>query len=268
MRTHPFTVDIAQELLVDLLDRLARTRWPSEIAGSGWRFGADLNYLRTLLSYWQHEFDWRAQERRINGFANFHAEVDDIGLHFIHERGEGPHPIPLLLIHGWPSSFVEMLELIPLLTDPASHGMDGRTSFDVVVPSLPGYGFSDRLAQPGAPARRNGELLTQLMAGLGYERFAVHAYDIGASIAGNMALDYPERLIGYHTTEPFMPRPYPYLGDGARELTDAERTHIAYDQQWTADEGGYMAIQRTRPQSLAYGLNDSPVGLAAWIVEK
>jgi hypothetical protein len=149
MEVRPYTVNIPQKVLDDLRERLARTRWPDEIPGTGWEYGADLKFMTDLIEYWQTRFDWRAQERTLNSFAHFRATVDGIGIHFIHEKGRGPTPLPIIITHGWPGSFVEVLRLIPLLTDPASHGASPHDAFDVVVPSLPGFGFSDRPTQPG-----------------------------------------------------------------------------------------------------------------------
>jgi hypothetical protein len=236
MDVRPFTVAIPDDVLADLRDRLARTRWPDEVADAGWAYGANLAYMRDVVDYWRTDFDWRAQERTISTFANFRAEVDGRGIHFIHERGKGPNPMPLLITHGRPSSFVEMLEIIPLLTDPGGHGGDPADSFDVVVPSVPGFGFSDRPLERGMTRGRIADSLAQLMVGLGYDRFAAHANDIGAVITGFLGLDYPERLIGIHTLMPGTPRPY--FGDGAREVSDAERAYIAMQVQWEHDEGG------------------------------
>ena len=175
-----FAVNIPEEVLADLQRRLEHTRWPDEVEGSEWGYGANLAYMQELVNYWRTRFDWRAQERVINSFANFRAEVEGLGIHFIHERGKGPEPMPLILTHGWPSSFAEMLKIIPLLTDPERYGADPRDAFDVVVPSIPGFGFSDRPTLPGMTRSRVADLWVQLMAGLGYERFAAHANDIGA----------------------------------------------------------------------------------------
>src|SRR5918992_1096007 len=171
MDVMPFEVRVTEEVLADLRERLARTRWPDEVAGAGWDYGVPLGYLRQLVEHWRTGFDWRAQERRLNAVANFRAAVGGLGVHVVHERGKGPTPLPLLITHGWPSSFYEMLELIPLLADPAGHGGDPADAFDVVVPSVPGYAFSDRPAVRGFDYRRIAALWVELMAGLGYERF-------------------------------------------------------------------------------------------------
>lgn len=266
MDIQPFTVAVPAETLDDIQERLARTRWPDEVEEADWDYGVPLDYMHEVIEHWRTRFDWRDAERQLNAFANYRADVDGIGIHFIHERGRGPNPIPLIITHGWPSSVYEMLKLIPLLTDPAAHGGDAADSFDVVIPSVPGHGFSDRPARRGFEDRRVAQLWVQLMAGLGYQHFGAHAHDLGASISGFLCLDFPEHVIGYHTTNPG--NPGPYLGTGAPELTQAERDWLDLKAEWWRDEYGYAQIQGTRPQTLAYGLNDSPAGLAAWIIEK
>jgi pimeloyl-ACP methyl ester carboxylesterase len=266
MDIQPFTITVPETTLADLRERLARTRWPDEVAGAGWAYGASLAAMRDLVEHWRARFDWRERERAINAFAHYRAEVDGFGVHVVHARGRGPDPIPLLITHGWPSCFYEMLPLTAMLSDPAAHGGDPADAFDVVVPSVPGYGWSDRPTRPGFDYRRVADLWARLMAGLGYDRFGAHAYDIGASIMAHLLLDRPELLIGYHTTDPG--NPVPYLAPGAAPLTDTERAFLGLGDRWAADEGGYMALQTTRPQTLGYGLTDSPAGLAAWILEK
>ncbi|MDQ3926111.1 MAG: epoxide hydrolase [Actinomycetota bacterium] len=268
MGAQPFEVSIPQETLDDLCERLARARWPDEVAGAGWDYGSNLVYMKELTDYWQHGFDWRAQEAKINRFAHFRAEVDGFGIHFIHERGRGPEPIPIILTHGWPDSFYRMLKIIPLLVDPARHGGDPAYSFDVIVPSLPGYGFSDRPTERGMTPSRIADLWARLMTQeLGYERFAAQGGDIGSSVTQQLALDYPDSLAGIHLTD------VPYLNlvtfyEGASELSEAERKYLEEGRKWGQEEGGYAVVQSTKPQTLAYGLNDSPAGLAAWILEK
>ena len=266
MHIEPFQVNVSQEILDDLYERLERTRWPDEVYQAGWRYGADLSYMKELADYWRTTFDWRAQEQRINSFANYQAVIGDLRIHFIHERGKGPNPIPLLMTHGWPSSFVEMLEIIPLLTDPARHGGNASDSFDVIVPSVPGYGFSERPLQAGMTRWRVAEIWAKLMDGLGYQRYGLQANDIGAVISGWLSLDHPEHVIGLQTMMPTFPPPS--FGEGQPLMTDAEKAFQVLVNTWDREEGGYDAIQATRPQTLAYGLNDSPVGLMAWIVEK
>ena len=265
MEVQPYRVDIPNDVIDDMRARLARTRWPDEIPGSSWDYGSNLEYVKELVEYWRTEFDWRAQEEAINSLSHFRTNVDGFGIHFIQERGKGPDPIPVLLTHGWPSTFTEMLKIIPMLTDPASHGGEPEDSFDVIVPSLPGYGFSDQTRERGVSVIRIADLWASLMDGLGYERFAAHGGDWGAGITARLGYAYPERLIGIHVTAVSAT---PYLGPGSRDLTEAERRLVEEREQWRQDEGGYSHIQGTKPQTLSYGLNDSPAGLAAWIVEK
>ena len=260
-----FRIDVPEATISDLRERIARTRWPDEIRESGWRYGTSLHYLRQLLAYWSDGFDWRVQERRLNALHHFLAPVDGLHIHFIHERGRGPSPLPLLLPHGWPSTFYEYVKLIPLLTDPAAHGADPADSFDVVVPSLPGCGFSERPREPGMHKTRMAELFAKLMTDvLGYTRFAARAGDVGAGVVSLMAFDYPQHVIGIHLSDVYRP----YLGPGARIFTDAERKFFEEERLWMEREGAYDHIQATKPQTLGYGLADSPAGLAAWIVEK
>ncbi|MGA7732386.1 MAG: epoxide hydrolase family protein, partial [Chloroflexia bacterium] len=224
----------------------------------------DWEYMRELVEYWLEGFDWRKQERYINSFSHFRAEVDGMGIHYVHARGKGPDPMPLIITHGWPSSFYEMLGVVPLLTDPASYGGDPEDAFDVVVPSLPGYGFSDRRVRRG-PLRVHG-LWTKLMVdGLGYRRFGAQGGDVGAGVTSNLGRYAGEHVLGIHLHSDLnWPEPMPDLS----ELSDAEKDYLARVEAWEREEGGYSHLQGTKPLTLAYGLNDSPVGLAAYIVEK
>lgn len=265
MTITPFVVDVPQVTLDDLRERLARTRWPDEVEDAGWEYGANLAYMRDLVHYWGQKFEWRAQERAINQFPHFRAQVDGTVIHFIQVRGRGPDPLPLLVVHGWPSSFVEMLALIPLLCDPAAHGGDPSDAFDVVVPSVPGFGFSD-LSPRGMTRSRAAGLFAGLMEGLGYERFCAHGNDIGAVITAWIAHDFPNRMIGLHTMMPGFPPPV--IDFDTQPPTAAELALAEVQRSWDEDEGGYNLVQETRPQTLAYGLHDSPAGLAAWILEK
>jgi pimeloyl-ACP methyl ester carboxylesterase len=267
MDVQPFSIHIPEHTLSDLRARLGQTRWPDEIAGSDWSYGASLSYMREVVDYWQRGFDWRAQEAAINEFSHFRAEVDGSTIHFIHERGQGPRPVPLVITHGWPGSFVEMLKIIPQLADPLSHGGKPEDSFDVVVPSLPGYGFSSRPTQRGMNAFRITELWVQLMNGLGYGRFGAQGGDWGASVATCLGLMHPASLIGLHLN--YIPGSFkPFLGSGTRKLSETESTFLEAQESWSQAEGGYGHVQATKPQTLAFGLNDSPAGLAAWIIEK
>lgn len=265
MATHSFTIHVPQRTLDDLQERLARTRWPDSVEQADWEYGTNLEYLKTLVAYWQDHFDWRAQEARLNQFAQFRAQIDGFGIHFIHERGQGPHPLPLLLSHGWPGSFFEMVKILPLLTDPGSHGGDPADAFDVIVPSLPGFGFSDRSSSRGMTRTTTAELWAHLMTEtLGYSRFVAAGGDIGAGITQRLALAHPDLLVGIHLT--FLGSSF--LSPDQPDLSEAEQRYLHAVQQWSQQEGAYAHVHATKPQTLAYGLNDSPVGLAAWITEK
>jgi pimeloyl-ACP methyl ester carboxylesterase len=264
MSAAPFTIAIPQATLNDLRDRIARTRWPDEVADAGWDYGTNRAYLRQLMDYWQREFDWRAQEARLNAFPQFRATVAGVGIHFIHARGTGPAPLPLLMLHGWPSSFVQMLKIIPLLADPSAHGGDPADSFDVIAASLPGYGFSDRPTARGMSVAKMADLFhTLLTEELGYARYAVRGSDLGAGVISQMALAHPEAVIGLHTGGT-----NPYIGQVPGDLTEEEQQFVANAQQWMQTEMAYAMEHSSKPQTLAYALNDSPAGMAAWIIEK
>ena len=267
MDVKPFRVEIPEATLEDLRERLSRTRWPDEIADSRWDYGSNLAYIKELVDYWRTRFDWRAQEKAINAFAHFRANVDGLGIHFIHERGKGPNPVPLIITHGWPSTFFEILKIIPLLTDPTSHGGEAADSFDVVVPSMPGYGFSDPPKQRQMNHIGIADLWARLMTeGLGYRRFGAQGGDWGASVSARLGFAHADHMIGVHVTS--VGASNPYLGPGSRELSESEKAWLQVRDRWWATEAGYAHIQGTKPQTLSYGLNDSPAGLAAWIVEK
>ena len=258
MDVQPYKIEIPDTVLADLKARLARTRWPDEIPGSDWDYGTNLAYLQELVEYWHSGFDWRAQESAINSFDHFRTTVDDLGIHFIHQEGKGPNPIPIILTHGWPGSFFEMYKLIPLLTDPGANGADANDSFHVVVPSMPGYGFSDLTTRRGVNAASISDLWAQLMTKkLGYQQFGGHGGDWGAGITARLGFAYPEHLLGIHVM----------ALSGARRGAD-QGTLSEAEQERRYSGGGYGHIQSTKPQTLSYGLNDSPAGLAAWIVEK
>ena len=260
-----FRVQIPESTLEDLRRRLGNTRWPDEIPDSDWDYGSNLGYVKELVSYWQNEFDWRAQEEAINRFSHFRTDVDGTGIHFIHEKGKGPDPMPLIITHGWPSTIFEILKIIPMLTDPASHGGDPADSFDVVVPSMPGYGFSDRTTSRGMGPAAISDLWAKLMTEqLGYDRFVAQGGDWGALVTTRLGYDYPDNVRGIHITMVAGVA----INPGDPEPSEAERQLIKEREVWQRDEGGYGHIQGTKPQTLGYGLNDSPAGLAAWIVEK
>ena len=267
MKVRPFTIAVENSALDDLRQRLADTRWPDEIPNTGWDYGSNLTYIKELVDYWRTDFDWRAQEAKLNALNHFKSEVDGLDIHFIHEKGKGPNPIPLIITHGWPSCFFEMTKIIPLLADPASHGGDAADSFDVVAPSLPGFGFSDHAQDRGMEIQRVAGMWNKLMSqNLGYPKFGAQGGDIGSGVTARLGFAHSDTLYGIHLTS--ITRPTPYLGPGSKPVTDAEQALITQRDKWFQDEGGYNHIQGTKPQTLAYGLNDSPVGLAAWIVEK
>ena len=267
MEVRPFTIAVENSVLDDLRQRLADTRWPDEIPNTGWDYGSNLTYIKELVDYWRTDFDWRAQEAKLNAFNHFKSEVDGLDIHFIHEKGKGPNPIPLIITHGWPSCFFEMTKIIPLLADPASHRGDAADSFDVVAPSLPGFGFSGHAQDRGMEVQRVAGMWNKLMTqNLGYPKFGAQGGDIGSGVTARLGFAHADTLYGIHLTS--ITRPTPYLGPGSKPVTDAEQALITQRDKWFQDEGGYNHIQGTKPQTLAYGLNDSPVGLAAWIVEK
>jgi pimeloyl-ACP methyl ester carboxylesterase len=260
----PFLINIDEDILSDLRNRIRNTRWPDSAPGPAWEQGTDLDYLRRLLAYWADEFDWRAQERALNATDQFQAVLDGVRIHFVHVRARHGDGIPLILTHGWPSTFVELLPLVPFLTDPDAHGIEGP-AFDVVIPSLPGYGFSERPPLVGVNYQHVAGLWHRLMRGLGYERYGAQGGDFGAGIATFMAMKDPTPMIGIHLSNLEIS---PYNGPEARPLSAAEQTYRERNEAFWQAEYGYKAIQSTKPQTLGYGLNDSPAGLAAWILEK
>ena len=269
MNIQPFTIDIPQETLDDLRGRLANTLWPDEAEHTGWNYGTNMGYLKELVEYWQHSYDWRAQEAKLNQFAQFRADIDGQNIHFLHVRGKGPNPTPLLLLHGYPDSFYRFHKIIPLLTDPESIGRSPLDSCDVIVPSLPGFGFSDRPNFPGGmKSLRSVELLSKLMTeGLGYQRYAVGGGDIGGRVARLLALAHPEQVLGIHLTDIGFPREITFPPE-VPNPSPAEGRFLGSVGMWFFQEGAYAALQTTKPQTISYALSDSPVGLAGWIIEK
>lgn len=266
MLVTPFRIAVPDEVLDDLRRRLAGTRFPGEVAASGWSYGTNLGYLRDLVSYWHEKYDWRAAESTINQLPQFTAEIDGTTLHFVHRRGAGPSPTPLLFVHGWPGSFWEVHKIIGPLCVPAASGGDPGDAFDVVAVSLPGYGFSPDPGAAGMDPGRIADLLVKLMTEvLGYERFVAQGGDWGAIIGSYLAERHPDRILGLHLN---LPGAVPDFGPGAPELSPAEQQFVSDSQQWRAAEGAYAQLHGTKPQTIAYALNDSPAGLAAWIVEK
>jgi len=268
MAIERFRIQVAEEVLADLRDRLDHTRWPDQMEGSIWEQGTELGYLQSLVSYWRNRFDWRAQEAELNRFAQFRAEVDGFIVHFVHQRGIGPNPLPIILTHGWPDTFTRYQKIIPLLTDPARHGGDPKDAFDVIVPSIPGFGFSSRPSLRGFNSFHVAVLWAKLMTKeLGYPRFAAAGGDIGSGVTRYLAATHPELLVGIHLTDIGILRDLMALS-GQTDLSEGERRYRSSAAEWIAREGAYMLLQSTKPQTLAYGLSDSPAGLAGWIVEK
>jgi microsomal epoxide hydrolase len=260
----PFRIEIPTSVLEDLLSRIGATRWPEGLRGAGWDGGTSEVYLKDLLEYWRKGFDWRAEEAAVNRFAQYRVDVGGVGIHFVHERGRGRRPLPLVLTHGYPDSFLRFRKLIPLLTDPAEHGGDAADAFDVVVPSLPGYGFSDKPHDPGI-LFHIGDLWAALMTDhLGYARFGAHGGDWGSTVTEHLARSHAGSVVGIHLTDV----PFLHLFEKPKNLSRVEQRFVDHAEKWQKGEGAYALIQGTSPQTLAYGLNDSPAGLAAWLVEK
>ncbi|MFC8244270.1 epoxide hydrolase family protein [Streptomyces chartreusis] len=269
----PFRLDIPQSDLDDLHDRLDRTRWPDEIPGSGWSYGVPTDYLRDLVRHWRHVYDWRAAEARLNEWPQFTTTIDAANVHFAHVRSPEPDATPLIITHGWPGSIVEFLDVVGPLADPAAHGGDPADAFHVVVPSIPGFGLSGPTTEPGWEAGRVADAWAELMHRLGYERFGAQGGDWGAAVSRELGRAHSERVIGVHlnllpggqaATEP-TPEQLDALSPEERERALASWRRWA---AWSRDGIGYYHQQATRPQTLAYGLTDSPVGQLAWIVEK
>lgn len=256
----PFTIALPDAALDDLRARLAATRFPPQIEGTGHEAGMDTTYLREIVDAWA-AFDWRAAEARLNGLPQFTVTLDGQLIHFVHAESGREDAVPLLLLHGWPSSFVQMEAIIPLLTDPP----EGEPAFHVVVPSLPGYGFSGIPEAPGMGVGAMAPLMHRLMTeSLGYDRYGIRSSDLGAGVAAALALHHPEAVIGSHTggTYPYLPPELP------AELSEAEQRFVADAQAWIAGEMAYFQLQATKPQTIAAALTDSPAGLAAWVGEK
>jgi len=266
----PFRIDVPQRDVDDLKDRLARTRWPDEPPSPGWSRGVPLGYLQDLAEYWRSEYDWREHEAALNGFPQFTTTIDGQTIHYLHVRSSEPNALPLVITHGYPSSFAEFVDLIGPLTDPRAHGGDPADAFHVIVPSLPGFGFSRPLADTGWELTRTAEAWVELMRRLGYERYGAHGGDIGAGVAGDLGIHDPDRVVGTHVNTD--PSALALIGgmlpDEAEDMTDAQKVRLQRLRVWEADGRGYLQIQTTRPRTLAYGLNDSPALQLAWIVEK
>jgi epoxide hydrolase len=265
----PFQVAIPQADLDDLRDRLDRTRWPDELPGTGWSRGVPLGYLKELAAYWRDGYDWRAQESRLNQSPQFTTTIDGQTIHFLHVRSPEPDALPLLVTHGYPSSIVEFLRIIGPLTDPRAHGGEPTDAFHVVAPSLPGFGFSVPLREAGWEVTRTTRAFAELMRRLGYQRYGAHGGDIGAGVVGILGTTQPDQVVATHTVSE--PRAVALAGQYfpfPPDLAEADRAEVEQRQRAWAEAKGYLDIQSTRPQTLAYGLTDAPAGQLAWISEK
>ncbi|MBO9611348.1 MAG: epoxide hydrolase [Dyadobacter sp.] len=261
-----FQINVSPEIIEDLYARLGNTRWPDSLHQADWQLGTDITYLKEITDYWQNTFDWQKQQEKLNELPHFTTEIDRINIHFIHQKGTGSRPLPLLLCHGWPDSFLRFQKLIPLLTDPAANGGDPNDAFDVIIPSLPGFGFSDRPAEKKSFIAWTAGLLHKLVTEtLGYASYAAHGGDVGSGVVERLGMDVHGSLVGIHLLD----IPYWHLfAIQPDDLDTQEKQYLQAGQTWQFTEGGYAIEQSTKPQSLAYGLNDSPVGLAGWILEK
>ncbi|WP_435270478.1 epoxide hydrolase family protein [Streptomyces sp. 1222.5] len=269
----PFRLSVPQSDLDDLYDRLDRTRWPAELPGAGWEYGVPAGYLRDLVRYWRHTYDWRAAEAELNRWPQFTTTIDGANVHFAQVRSPEPDATPLVLTHGWPGSIVEFLDVVGPLTDPVAHGGDAADAFHVVVPSLPGFGLSGPTTEPGWEAGRVADAWAELMRRLGHERFGVQGGDWGAAVSRELGRAHPDRVIGVHLN--LLPG-----GQAATEPTEDELAGLGPEErertlrswrrwaEWSREGTGYAVLQSTRPHTLAYALTDSPVGQLAWIVEK
>ena len=265
-RPEPFSPQASAAALEDLRARLRATRWPDAPEDAGWSLGADVDYLRDLVAYWAEEFDWSAQEAALATLPHFRVSLGGLGIHYVHARAVAPTGpvLPLVLCHGWPDSFWRYTKVIPLLTDPGAHGADPADAFDVVVPDMPGYGYSDRPVGPSPDTVAVAALWAELMDVLGYGRFGAAGGDIGSAVSRFLGLDFPDRVVAVHRMDGGIPR---FTGD-RQVLAPEERALLDESAAWLAAEGAYGAVHRTKPQTAAVGLTDSPAGLAAWIVEK
>jgi epoxide hydrolase len=260
----PFRIAVPEEALADLRERLVRTRWPEAETVTDWSQGVPLAYLRELCGYWAEGYDWRATERRLNTLPQFRTELDGLGIHFLHVRSPHPQALPLVITHGWPGSVVEFLKVIGPLTDPAAHGGAAADAFHLVCPSLPGYGFSDKPTRPGWGVDRIADAWARLMARLGYGRYGAQGGDWGTSVSTRIGQRDPEHVVGIHLSPPLAP-PDPATFD---DLTEQERAALASLEHAAEWDSGYSHQHATRPQTVGYGLVDSPAALCGWIVEK
>lgn len=262
----PFRIEVPQPDIDDLRQRLRNTRWPDELPGVGWQYGAPLGYIKELAEYWREKYDWRVWEARLNEFPQFTTTIDGANVHFLHARSPEPDAMPLLITHGWPGSIVEYIELLGPLTDPKAHGAADAPAFHVVLPSIPGYGFSGTTQETGWSMQRVAKAWVELMRRLGYGRYGAHGGDWGSAISREIGVQDPEHVSGVHLTM-LAGRP-PSDPSAMSELTDRDKQSLAGLAYFMQEGNGYFTQQSTRPQTLAYGLTDSPAGQLAWIVEK
>ncbi len=267
MSPEPFTIHVDDDVLDDLHRRLDSTRWPDQAPGEPWSLGIPVDVVREAVDHWRRRYDWRAREAAMNAWPHFVTEAAGERVHFVHVRSPEPDATPIVLTHGWPGSFVEFLDVLGPLSDPAAHGGDPADAFHVVVPSMPGYGFSGPTRQTGFDVHRVADAVAEVMAQLGYERYVAQGGDWGAVVTRRLGEAYADRLLGVHVNMLFS-FPDPDDPDPMGGVTEAELERFGAAAARIADGTGYMAIQSTKPQTLAYGLTDSPAGLAAWILEK
>jgi pimeloyl-ACP methyl ester carboxylesterase len=259
-----FSIEVPEADLNELRERLKRTRWPERETVEDWSQGVPLAYMEELCRYWGEEYDWRATEARLNALPQFRTEIEGLGIHFVHVRSPQPDALPLILTHGWPGSIVEFLKVIGPLADPVAYGGNSVDAFHVVCPSLPGFGFSDKPAQPGWNVERIAKAWNRLMARLGYERYGAQGGDWGTSISTSIGQRDPDHVVGIHLNPPIA-APDPATFDDLTEMELAALAAREHSQDW---DSGYSAQQSTRPQTVGYGLVDSPAALCAWIIEK
>jgi pimeloyl-ACP methyl ester carboxylesterase len=270
---HPFRIDVPEDDLDDLYERLDRSRWPDELPGAGWAYGIPLGYVKELARYWRHEYDWRAAEARLNEWPQFTTTIDGANIHFAHIRSPEPDATPLIITHGWPGSIVEFVQITGPLSNPRAHGGDPSNAFHLVLPSIPGFGFSGPTRETGWEPRRIAAAFAELMQRLGYERYGAQGGDWGAAISRELGRTHTEQIIGVHLNLlPGSAAPAAPETDELAALHPAERERTLASwrrsQEWDRERQGYAEIQSTRPQTLAYGLTDSPIGQLAWIAEK
>lgn len=265
IRVEPFKVAVEDAILRDLKDRLSRTRWPDQIDGTGWEYGVPLDYMKKLVEHWRTDYDWRVHEKHLNKFEQFVTKIDGLDIHFIHVRSKEKTALPLVIVHGWPGSVVEFQKIIGPLTDPVAHGGKAEDAFHVVCPSLPGFGFSGKPKERGWSSQRMAEVVAKLMARLGYNRYGAQGGDWGGGITRWLASNDGEHCVGGHSNFPTANQP---ADEPMRDVTQKELERMQQRRKELNDHYAYGAIQGTRPLTLGYALNDSPAGLAAWIVDK